>query len=162
MISQEQLKKVMAYDASTGVFTYRIDKGRHKAGNVAGWMDLHGYLNVMLFGKFYKLHRLAWLYVYGEIPKEGLDHINRVKTDNRISNLRIACSAKNSRNKRAAYASNKEGVLGVWFRKDRGVYTSQICIAGVKISLGCFVEREDAERAYLEAKQFYHPEAFTN
>src|SRR4030095_4704758 len=96
MLTQARLKQLLRYDRRSGVFYWRIAPPRTdiKAGARAGCVDVAGYWKIQLEGKQYYGHRLAWLYVYGCWPKrpKAIDHKNRIKTDNRIANLREARS----------------------------------------------------------------------
>ena len=76
------IRKIISYNPQTGEIK-RLDR---KNGN--GSIDHYGYLVIKIKGKQYKAHRLAWLHYYGTEPKYNIDHINGVKTDNRIFNLR--------------------------------------------------------------------------
>ncbi|MDA6380520.1 HNH endonuclease signature motif containing protein [Escherichia coli] len=67
---------------------------------------------IMINGKAYPAHRLAWLIVYGTMPDGFIDHINRVRTDNRISNLRLVTHSENMQN-RKIQKNNKSGYRGV-------------------------------------------------
>ena len=156
MITQNELKELLEYDKDSGIFTYKKDLKMHKKFSIAGWKDLHGYLNIMINGKYYKMHRLAWLYIYGELPSMALDHINNVRDDNKIENLRLATAKQNPQNLKSAHKDNSTGYLGVYFRKDRNKYSSQICVDGIKKTLGCFNTAEDAYEAYINAKNKMH------
>lgn len=84
------------YDAESGIFTRR---GRN-AGKIAGTVTNHGYVVVRVLGERVKAHRLAWLMANGRWPDSGIDHINGIKTDNRIDNLREATAGQNNKNRR--------------------------------------------------------------
>ena len=82
-----------------------------------------------------------------------IDHINGVRHDNRIANLRLATSTENSRNM-AIPTHNTSGVSGVTYRKNRGTWQAQISIGNVTKYIGSFSgfegavsARQDAERA---------------
>lgn len=91
------------------------------------------------------VHRLVWLYFYGELPKGCIDHINGVRIDNRIDNLRIATKLQNS--------WNRKNARGYTYLKGRNKYKAQIRIGGKHINLGHFDKEEDAMNAYLVAKE---------
>ena len=86
-------------------------------GKVAGSKD-RGYLVITLLGKLYRQHRLMWLYVYGEFPKE-IDHIDGNGHNNKISNLRNVNRSINMRNKKK-HKNNTSGHCGVSLHKLTG------------------------------------------
>jgi hypothetical protein len=97
-LTQERLLTFLSYDKETGLFTWRKSKGRAAAGDIAGNLNNYGYIEVGLDNVSYTLHRLAWLAVYGVWPNGVVDHINGVRSDNRIANLRTVTTAENQRN----------------------------------------------------------------
>ena len=117
MITQRRLKKLLHYDPESGEFIWRVDRrGNVHAGSVAGYLHPYGYIHIGVNGKYYKAHRLAWLYIHGKWPKEEIDHINHIRDDNRIVNLREASHEINGRNRKLSN-KNKSGVTGVsWYK----------------------------------------------
>lgn len=100
MITQDRLRELLHYDPDTGIFTRLVSTGwRGKVGDVAGYKNPDGYLVIMIDYKLYLAHRLAWLYTYGRFP-EVTDHINGVRDDNRIVNLREVTNWENAQNKK--------------------------------------------------------------
>jgi hypothetical protein len=109
-----ELKRRVFYCQESGVFS-RIDRG-----NGSGSKDSYGYLIIKIKGRQYKAHRLAWLYVYGQMPKGVIDHINGDRSDNRICNLRDVTQDQN--NKSARRKPNREtGEVGVYIDKTKGL-----------------------------------------
>ncbi len=107
--------------------------------------------------KIYRAHRLAWLYVHGEMPSGKIDHKNGNPLDNRIENLRIASARMNAQNQRRAQPYNSTGVLGVGVDKARGCFKSEIRLpSGKRKFLGRFPSVELAHQAYIAAKRIYH------
>ena len=156
MITQERLKELLDYDQETGVFVRRIvpRSSRVQIGAIAGTLKKRGYLVIGIDNSIYMAHRLAWLYVYGKFPDNGIDHINGVRNDNRIVNLRDVTQKINIQNQRLARSDNKLGMLGVSTR--RGKFMAQININGIRTYLGDFEIAEDAHEAYLAAKRKFH------
>lgn len=100
IITAEQAREVFSYDPATGKLTYRIDTPNYAAGTEAGAAYGDGYLKVGILGRCYPVHRLIWLIVTGAWPVHVIDHINRVRGDNRWENLRDVTLQENARNHR--------------------------------------------------------------
>lgn len=99
-ITAEIAREHFAYDPETGVITWRVSpRYGMEAGVTAGAPIKRGYITVTFCGHHITAHRLAWLLHYGCWPTHGIDHINRIKTDNRICNLRDVPQAENVRNR---------------------------------------------------------------
>lgn len=156
-LDHSTLLRLFNYDPDTGVFTRRVNAPpRGFAGNVVGMPDSNGYLRASVHGKFYFLHRLALFYVTGTMPTLSVDHINGVKYDNRLCNLREVNHAANMQNVHRVNPRNKTGVTGVYLRKDTQRYSAEITANGKGYSLGCFDDLKSAEAAYLAAKRKHH------
>lgn len=155
-MSYSEAKERIGYNPDTGQFTLL----KHKrcpsiAGRKTGCHDASGYvqINMVPYGPV-KGHRLAWLLHYGEWPNGHIDHINGIKDDNRIVNLRTVSNAINCQNKRHPLPSNKTGWLGVSYSK--GAYVASIQNNGKKRHLGRFPTPELAHAAYVGAKRLLH------
>lgn len=154
--SQSRLKDLLHYDPDTGIFTWRQYRGHlARVGDVAGRPDGEGHIQVSVDGRRYHAHRLAWLYVYGTFPKVCIDHINRVRDDNRICNLREATYGENAQNRRPS-KSNKSGKSDVMWSNYHGRWRARITINRKRIHLGYFDSFEEAAAARTEAKAKYH------
>jgi hypothetical protein len=147
--------ELLNYDPETGVFVWvKRSNPNVPAGSVAGTMN-NGYVKISIDNKKYFAHRLAWMYVYGSYPKAELDHINRVRNDNRISNLREATPAENKQNLSVA-KHNTSGVKGVNFHTYYGKWRAYVYINGKQVSCGYFSSVEEAIAARKEAKKKIH------
>lgn len=103
----------------------------------------------------YKAHRLAWLYVYGYFPENDIDHINRMKDDNSIANLREVSRQCNIRNV-GLRSTNKTGVTGVSWCKRFGKWQAQIRADKMNKNLGYYVDFIDAVRSRWKAEIKYN------
>lgn len=154
-IDLARAKELLDYDTETGVFTWKVTRGSVSVGSIAGRITHKGYITIQIESKFVKAHRLAWLYIYGIMPDEQIDHINGVRNDNRISNLRLATPAENQQNQRAAHSRNTTGYLGV--SKVGNHFKARIVSGGRCINLGSFSDPIAAHSAYVAAKRELHP-----
>ncbi len=155
-LTVNRLREIVAYNADTGVFVRLVTASHNaKAGDIAGSPNNSGYLKMNIDNKSYLLHRLAWLHVHEIWPKHQIDHINGMRKDNRICNLRDVKSGINSQNRKTARTDNKLGMLGVC-DNGYGRYLSQIQTNGRKERLGSFDTPEQAHQIYLETKRQLH------
>lgn len=150
--SLTNLRDIVHYDEHTGVFTWINRAGnRAKVGDRAGsHQKSSGYRVLSIGGKLYREHRIAWQYVYGSLPTGSIDHINGVRDDNRICNLRDVNNSINMQNQHSAHSNNVSGLLGVGFYK--GLYRARINIDGKQFYIGSFKTAEEASIAYLQKK----------
>lgn len=156
-LTQEYLKSILDYDLDTGIFTWKINKAkRTKIGDIAGWLD-NGYREIEINDKKYKAHRLAWLYVYGEMPKKLIDHIDNNRSNNKISNLREATYQTNNENYRTP-KTNKSGIKNVSWYKSLNKWVVGISIKKTKKTIGYFDDLELAELVAVEARNKYRGE----
>ena len=121
MLTQKDLQDLLSYDPDTGAFVWKVNLSRvAKVGSLAATKPgSAGYARIGINGARYLAHRLAWLYVHGFWPIEDVDHINRNRMDNCISNLRLASRSQNLQNTvlRSATTSGHKGVY--WNRRAR-------------------------------------------
>ena len=158
MLTQAELKKMLTYNPETGDFTWVTAPAQSvKVGEIAGSKDTYGYHKIALQRKTYKAHRLAWLYMYGEFPSSPIDHINGVRHDNRIENLRAVTAQQNQQNQKR-FKHNTSGVTGVHWHAKAAKWHARIFAGGKRIHLGAFdsLPLAEAARKAAEAKYNFH------
>lgn len=113
-----------------------------------------GYFQGVILGKRYSSHMVVWAMVHGEWPEQEMDHINGIKTDNRLVNLRLVSRSENQQNG-PMRKNNTSGVMGVLWVPSRNKWRANI---GTKY-LGLFTEKSDAtiKRKAAEIEHGYHP-----
>ncbi|MBE6248312.1 MAG: HNH endonuclease [Prevotella sp.] len=109
------MRKCYTYDAATGEI-------RNRKGQVVKGWEREGYklLNIRIGNRRNEisLHHIAWALVYGRFPKQ-IDHLNGIKTDNRLENLREVNQSENDQNRLMPWKMGKGKIPGV-FRSRRG------------------------------------------
>lgn len=157
-ISAQRVRELFLYDPETGVLTRRVrTPTRNNAGEKAGSRNGSGHLQTRVDGRLVSVHRIAWLYVYGRLPENQIDHINGIRDDNRIANLREATNAENMQNQKRGRSDGRSGFLGVSWASREGRWRATITVAGKQKSLGFFDTPEQAHAAYLDSKAELHP-----
>lgn len=159
MLTQQKLLECLHYDKDTGIFTrLKITSNRVKVGDVAGTYSGKGYRTVTILGKRFYEHRLAWLYVTGQMPTDQIDHIDNNRSNNAFSNLRLANNSQNRANT-GIRKHNTTGFKGVAYddRKSRK-WIAQISIAGKTTYLGAYDTPEEAHAAYCKKARLIHGE----
>ena len=147
-IPPDEIREYLSYDKDTGVFTWIKSPatGVH-IGQEAGTLNNEGYLRIAFKRNLYSAHRLAWWFVYGKLPKQEIDHINGLKNDNRIINLRDVSRRANNSN----FEIHRQGKLvGCYYVPHIKKWAACIKINRKKIHLGCFNTEQEAQARYLE------------
>lgn len=143
------LNHLFYYEA--GNLYWKIKKGNGvDIDDRAGTLSSNGYIEIKIKGKRYKAHRLIYSIYHGvKIPDDlEIDHINGVRYDNNIDNLRLVTRQHNQ--------FNQVNAKGYSYHKPTNKWVAQIKVNGKKISLGYFAIESEARLAYLKAKEKYH------
>lgn len=149
ILAQSRLKELFSYDEKTGFFVRHKILGPKK--DIAGHVATKGHRQIMVDGKLHMAHRLAWLYVYGEHPKDLIDHINRNPDDNRICNLRLATNSQNQQNTKRKI-TNTSGAKGVSYISSSKNWRARITKDHKTYDLGKFNTFESAVKARQDAE----------
>lgn len=152
---KEKLNELFEY--SNGVLTRKISRGSGGCGKPINNVNGQGYTRVMVDNQSYRAHRVIYTMHFGEIP-EGMhiDHINGVRNDNRIENLRLATPTQNMRNRKSARVDSVTGVRGVYLHKKSGRFRVHFKVNGKYIHLGYFKSEKDAsETAYSYRRSIF-------
>ena len=158
-LTHQRLKDILHYDPETGIFTNVLRRRRALIGNRAGHLNKStGYRYLRIDGRVYREHRVAFLYQEGVFPPDQVDHINRIRTDNRFVNLQHSSYIRNGRN-HPLQSNNTSGTVGVsWCNRDER-WVAKIKIKGRTIALGYFDDKSEAIKACAAAniKYGFHP-----
>jgi hypothetical protein len=140
-LTQAYLKTILHYDPLTGVFTNNI-------GKEPGYFKKDiGYRFIRVNKKYHPAHRLAFLYMLGEMPPE-IDHLSGERADNRWCNLRSVTRLENTRNKRL-YKNSKSGIAGVSWAKNAGKWLASIKVDGSSVHIGLYDSKFEAACARI-------------
>ena len=162
MLTQERLKELLDYDPETGVFTWRVTRGRARSGRVAGCIQLKTggkrYISITVDRFCCLAHRLAVYYVTGVFPLNETDHHDGNGLNNSYTNLRCVPHQENCKNMRRSKA-NTSGATGVSWHRTAKKWRVRVRVNGQDIHLGFFHNREEAisTRKAAELEHNYHP-----
>lgn len=156
-LTQSDVRAVFDYDESNGWLIRKKDENGRPYNKPAGITPIcSGYGRLRVNGKMYLAHRIIWLWYYGSWPIFEINHIDRDRMNNRISNLEDVRRVQNQHNK-GEYKNNTTGYKGVsWSKRDNKFY-AQIKNNAKTFFLGYFNTPEEAHYAYKLAKIQYHP-----
>jgi hypothetical protein len=160
--SQAYLREWFDYDLETGVFTWRKASftQRRRLGRIAGFKVQSGYVLLWVpgFGNC-MAHRLAWIYINGALADgTEIDHIDCVRSNNAISNLRVATRSQQNQNRRIR-CNNRSGLKGAFYHaRGKKNWRSAIKVNGQLIYLGLFRTPEEAHATYAAAATKYFGE----
>lgn len=141
---QEAIKRGYTYDSETGLVKNRDGNTIIRITNIG-----YKYIQLSIKNKKYHIlqHQFAWYFVHGYCAQE-IDHINGIRHDNRICNLRSVTKQQNQ--------WNRKTVKGYYFNKANNKYKVQIGLNNKLFYVGYYNTKEQAREAYLQAKEKYH------
>ena len=147
-------KELLNYDSETGIITWKVSRNKRiKIGSEAGTLHHTGYRHIGISindkSKSLQAHRIAYFIYHGKLPNL-IDHVNGIREDNHISNIRSCTSQQNTFNT-GKRIHNTSGFKGVSWYKQTGKWKADIRHNGKKIHLGYYTCPKEASKAY-EAK----------
>jgi hypothetical protein len=152
MLTKSEITAIFAY--KEGLLFWKFYSPGRKINKPAGNIDsvLH-YRRIQINKKRYSAYRIIWVMFNGIIPKNmEIDHINHIRSDDRIENLRLVTKSENHRNLSRS-KNNKSGCTGV--NKHNGSWRSVISFNGKTIYLGSFKRLDRAIAVRKEAEKIY-------
>lgn len=153
-LTVSELKRHVEYDATTGIFTRLNTIHGNPCRKQLTKPQRIGYIVFEVCGRKEYAHRMAWLWVYGVQPSNGIDHINGVKTDNRIQNLRDVPQQINMQNRSKVNLNRTSNLRGV--RPSLNRWSARITVNRKEIHIGNFDTKEQAHAAYIATKRLLH------
>jgi HNH endonuclease/AP2 domain len=170
-ITPELLRQLLTLDEATGDLFWkeRPVEYFYSAGIARAWNERYagtavgqrkhgrGYQQIDIMDKKLFVHRVVFTLVHGRWPKQTVDHINCIKSDNRPVNLREASYSENNRNVGPSKA-NTSGIRGVSWIKKAQKWQVEIHVEGERKYLGSFADKDEAAQAYAAASIEYHKE----
>jgi len=140
------------YEYRDGSLYYKKNVSHKKIGDLVGCLHPKGYYVTAIKARQYLIHRLIYMMHYGYMP-QFIDHINNIKTDNRIENLRSTSISQNAQNCKTP-KNNTSGIKGI--TKHRNKWLVRISTNNKRKIIGSFDSLELAELVSLEARNKYH------
>lgn len=156
-LTLDRLKEVLSYDETSGLFTWIKPLSKKTIIGTVAKSSTHKYVQIQIDKIQYFGHRLAWFYVFGEWPKFQIDHINGIRSDNRIVNLRDVEGYVNQQNQRRPQSDNKTSkYIGVSFHKCTNKWRAIITTNNKQMEIGRFDSEIEAYNAYVLKKRQVH------
>ncbi len=140
--------ELLAYDPETGIFTAKTSATSRRAGQRLGGRLPTGYLVIWIDKRLWLCHRLAWLFLTGQLPNGEIDHINGDVADNRAQNLRLVECRQQQRNMKKWARPTSSRFKGVKFCRQTGRWSSSLKVNRKVMWLGRHPTEEGAALAY--------------
>lgn len=142
--SKGYLDEILNYDPDTGLFYWKVQRSRNKAGDAAGMVASDGYIKIGIDGRQYGAHRLAYKIVTGNDPTDLIDHRDGNKANNKWENLREATARLNNANSKPR-SNSRSGVRCVHYNKSTGKWVAKVTYKTIE-------EAEEAVKILLSVR----------
>ena len=167
-IDHNLVRRIIDFCPSSGVLTWKVRgddmfssvrvarswNSRYSGSQAFTTVSKFGYLQGSINGKNYQAHRVAYAHFYGLDSFGFVDHIDGVKTNNSIENLRIVTHHQNMQNVKKH--EDGRSMKGAYWRHDMMKWESKIMANGVLHRLGFHDNEIDAHEAYCRASSALH------
>lgn len=151
-LTADEVRRLLSYDPETGSLHWKDHKRRCYIGKPAGYVSKDSYAKVKIRARIYMAHRLIWLIMTGEWPKEQIDHRDLNRSNNRWANLREATRAQNGYN-REVFSTTATKLKGAYKAPFGSGYVAAIRVNKKLKRIGLFRTPEEAHAAYCVAAQ---------
>jgi hypothetical protein len=158
-LTAARLRSLLDYDPLLGWLTWRVKPSPQvEIGCLAGTLRSDGYLGVQIDGVLYLAQHLAWKHLYGQWPKQTIDHKNGVRWDNSAGNLRDVTLSVNQQNRQVLPSNNTSGHLGVSWDRSRCLWEARIKVGKRRLNLGRFKDVGAAVAARSAGERRHYPQ----
>lgn len=158
-ITKDIMESILHYDPDTGIFTWINCIKKKLNGMEAGGKNKSGYMLIKINGIKYYAHRLAFMIMIGDFPKNNVDHIDGNKVNNKWKNLREATFSENSFNSKLRN-DNTSGCKCVSFHIRNKKWQVSITLNGKRKHYGFFDSKNDAEKKAISVMKYERGEFF--
>ena len=152
--SQDVLKEHFYY--KDGKLFSKYFKSNRKIDAEVGIKNRYGYKSAKFQKNTFYVHRLIWCLLNGDLKGMDIDHINGIRDDNRIENLRLVTKTQNNRNLQTAKVNSKTQLLGASYKKSMKKYVAQITTNYKVMVIGYYDTALEAHEAYISKKRELH------
>ncbi|MBR1146691.1 HNH endonuclease [Bradyrhizobium sp. AUGA SZCCT0431] len=149
-LDQKELRRLFTYNKKTGRLLNRIDRGQARKGGLVGGPTSQGYLKCKVHQRWHPVHRLIWIFHFGQIP-DGyeIDHINFIRDDNHIENLQALTPTEN---RERSYVNRSHQGAGVTFHKRTRKWFVRLMIGGVRRGYKGYSTKTEAIRVAAQIR----------
>ena len=137
-----------------GKLIRKVAVSNARAGTIIDFIENNGYVRVRVDGKMYGVHQVVFVMFNGYLPKI-IDHVNNIKADNRIENLREATKSENGYNTKLP-VNSKSGIKNVCWVKKLNSWQVKLKVKSICKVIGYFKDLELAELVAYEARNKFH------
>lgn len=159
LLTETMIRDCLRYEPESGKIYWKKRPSPNSSvreGRIAGSQGTKGYRRFFINGREIQVHQAVWFFERGSWPTSHIDHIDGVRSNNVITNLRLVDFAENAMN-RAGRTST--GYKGVYRTKSKtSPWKASIYYNGASRHIGYFRSEVAAAKAYDAAALLFFGE----